>query len=114
MNNNKVWYVTGASQGLGLTLIKQLLSAGYRVAATSRSAAGLEQAAGMTRGNQFLPLEVDLTSADAIRRSIVQTVTTFGTVDVIVNNAGYGMEGTIEELDEEKVRAIFDINVFAT
>lgn len=114
MYNNKVWYVTGASQGLGLTLIKQLLSAGYRVAATSRSAAGLEQAAGGTNRDQFLALEVDLTSPDAIRQSIEQTVATFGRIDVIVNNAGYGMEGTVEELEEEKIRAIFEINVLAT
>jgi NAD(P)-dependent dehydrogenase (short-subunit alcohol dehydrogenase family) len=114
MSNNKVWYVTGASQGLGLSLIKQLLSAGYRVAATSRSAAGLEQAAGMASGGQFLPLEVDLTNPDAIRLSIEQTVGTFGAIDVIVNNAGYGMEGTVEELEEEKIRSIFEINVFAT
>jgi len=113
MSSNKVWYVTGASQGLGLTLVKQLLAAGYRVAATSRSVAGLEKAAGKVQGDQFLPLEVDLTSADAIRRAIDQTVAVFGTIDVVVNNAGYGMEGTIEELEEEKVRAIFDVNVLA-
>ena len=114
MNNNKVWYVTGASQGLGLTLIKQLLSAGYRVAATSRSAAGLQNAVGTTYESQFLPLEVDLTNAGAIRRSIEQTVAAFGTIDVIVNNAGYGMDGTVEEAEEEKIRAIFEINVFTT
>lgn len=114
MSNNKVWYVTGASQGLGLSLVKQLLSAGYRVAATSRTATGLQKAVGTTLENQFLPLGVDLTSAEAIRHSIEQTVATFGTIDVIVNNAGYGMEGTIEELEEEKLRAIFEINVLAT
>jgi NAD(P)-dependent dehydrogenase (short-subunit alcohol dehydrogenase family) len=114
MNTNKIWYVTGASQGLGLFLVKQLLAAGYRVAATSRSASDLQKAAGIDDPSRFLPLKVDLTSADAIRRSMEQTVAAFGTVDVIVNNAGYGMEGTVEELDEKKMRAIFEINVFAT
>jgi NAD(P)-dependent dehydrogenase (short-subunit alcohol dehydrogenase family) len=114
MNNNKVWYITGASQGLGLSLIKQLLSAGYRVAATSRSASGLQKAVGTVDRNQFLALGVDLTSADAIRHSIEQTVAAFGAIDVIVNNAGYGMTGTVEELEEEKMRAIFEINVLAT
>lgn len=114
MSSNKVWYVTGASRGLGLTLVKQLLSAGYHVAATSRSAASLQNAVGPAQPSQFLPLEVDLTSPGAIRHSIEQTVSTFGAIDVIVNNAGYGMEGTIEELEEEKVRAIFDINILAT
>lgn len=114
MTATKVWYVTGASQGLGLSLIKQLLAAGYRVAATSRSAGDLQEAVGVTDSSRFLPLKVDLASADAIHRSIEQTVAAFGTVDVIVNNAGYGMQGTVEELDEKDMRAIFEINVFAT
>jgi short-subunit dehydrogenase len=86
----------------------------YRVAATSRSASELQKAAGTDDPGQFLPLTVDLTSSGDIRRSIEQTVAAFGTIDVIVNNAGYGMEGTVEELDENKMRAIFEINVFAT
>jgi len=57
---------------------------------------------------------VDLSSSDAISSSIGQTVARFGTVDVVVNNAGYGMEGTVEELDEKKMRAIFEINIYAT
>jgi NAD(P)-dependent dehydrogenase (short-subunit alcohol dehydrogenase family) len=114
MNNNKIWYVTGASQGLGLILVNQLLAAGYRVAATSRSAAGLRQAVNPSNPGNFLPLEVDLTDAEDIRRSIEKTVETFGTIDTVVNNAGYGMETTVEELDIEKMYAIFRINVFAT
>ena len=114
MNSAKVWYVTGASQGLGLSLVKQLLAAGYRVAATSRSAGDLQKATGVNDLSRFLPLGVDLTNADAIRDSIEQTVAGFGTIDVVVNNAGYGMEGTVEELDEKSMRAIFEINVFAT
>ena len=114
MNNNKVWYVTGASRGLGLSLVKQLLSAGYRVAATSRSVADLQKAITTAGPDAFLPLGVDLTRAEDIHRSIEQTVAAFGSIDVIVNNAGYGMEGTVEEVEEEKMRAIFDINVFAT
>jgi NAD(P)-dependent dehydrogenase (short-subunit alcohol dehydrogenase family) len=114
MNDKKIWYVTGASQGLGLSLVQQLLAAGYRVAATSRSVVDLQKAAMEDDPGRFLPLEVDLTNADAIRLSIEKTVATFGGIDVIVNNAGYGMEGTVEELEEKKMRAIFEINVFAT
>ena len=113
-NSKKVWYVTGASRGLGLSLVKQLLAAGYRIAATSRSASDLQKAAGLDDPGHFLPLTVDLTSSGDIRRSIEQTVAAFGTIDVIVNNAGYGMEGTVEELDENKMHAIFEINVYAT
>jgi len=114
MGTTKVWYITGASQGLGLSLVKQLLAAGHRVAATSRSAGELQKATGVNDTSRFLPLEVDLTNADAIRQSIEQTVAGFGAIDVVVNNAGYGMEGTVEELDEKSMRAIFEINVFAT
>jgi NAD(P)-dependent dehydrogenase (short-subunit alcohol dehydrogenase family) len=114
MNKSKVWYITGASQGFGLALVKQLLAAGYHVAATSRSNSDLQAAAGVDDRSRFLPLKVDLTSADAIRQSIEETVATFGAIDVVVNNAGYGMEGTVEELDGKKMRDIFDINVFAT
>jgi len=114
MSTSKVWYVTGASQGLGLSLVKQLLAAGHRVAATSRSAGDLEKATGTSDPSRFLPLGVDLANADAIRQSIEQTVARFGTIDVVVNNAGYGMEGTVEELDEKSMRDIFEINVFAT
>jgi short-subunit dehydrogenase len=123
---NKIWYVTGASQGFGLALVKELLERGYRVAATSRSMEGLMKSVGAGAeardvgveardvGARFLPLEVDLTKAVAIRRSIDQTVEVFGGIDVVVNNAGYGMEGTVEELEEQQMRAIFEINVFVT
>ena len=113
MNSAKVWYITGASQGLGLSLVKQLLSSGFRVAATSRSVSEMQKAVGSGDSLRFLPLEVDLANTEAIRDSIEQTIAAFGTIDVIVNNAGYGMQGTVEELDEKAMRAIFEINVFA-
>jgi NAD(P)-dependent dehydrogenase (short-subunit alcohol dehydrogenase family) len=114
MKSTKVWYITGASRGLGLSLVKRLLSEGYRVAATSRSASEMQNAVGSNDSLRFLPLEVDLTKPDAIHDSIDRTVAVFGTIDVIVNNAGYGMEGTVEELDEKDMHAIFAINVFAS
>jgi NAD(P)-dependent dehydrogenase (short-subunit alcohol dehydrogenase family) len=114
MKSIKVWYVTGASRGLGLSLVKKLLSEGYRVAATSRSASELQKTVGSNDSLRFLPLAVDLTNPDAIHDSIERTVAAFGTIDVIVNNAGYGMEGTVEELDEKDMHAIFGINVFAS
>lgn len=114
MNAGKVWYITGASQGFGLALVRQLLAGGYRVAATSRDAAKLQDAAGTAGRDSFLALEVNLTDPEAIRHSIERTVTFFGTIDVVVNNAGYGMEGTVEELNLQKMREIFEINVFAT
>ncbi|WP_295796761.1 SDR family NAD(P)-dependent oxidoreductase [Mucilaginibacter sp.] len=114
MNTSKVWYVTGASQGLGLTLIKKLLDSGYRVAATSRDAHTLSHAVGLIDSDRFLPLAVDLTNEDCIDESIRQTLAAFGRIDVVVNNAGYGMAGTVEEITEQEIRNIFNVNVFAT
>ena len=113
MNTSKVWYVTGASQGLGLTLVKKLLISGYRVAATSRNAKQLKEAVGITDSDRFLPLAVDLDNADCIDASILQTVGAFGQIDVLVNNAGYGMSGTVEETAEEDIRKIFEVNALA-
>src|SRR5882762_2627610 len=113
MNTSKIWYVTGASQGLGLTLVKKLLDRGYRVAATSRDARALVHAVGLIDEERFLPLAVDLNNADCIHESIRQTLTIFSRVDVVVNNAGYGMTGTIEEITEQEIRNIFNINVLS-
>ncbi|SDS72137.1 NADP-dependent 3-hydroxy acid dehydrogenase YdfG [Mucilaginibacter mallensis] len=114
MNTSKVWYVTGASQGLGLTLVKKLLDHGYRVAATSRDARTLSQAVGLIDKDRFLPLAVDLNNLDCIDESIQQTLAAFGRIDVVVNNAGYGMAGTVEEITQQDIRNIFNVNVLAT
>ena len=110
----KVWYITGASKGLGLALVKKALSKGYRVAATSRTKSSLAQAVGAYDEQQFLPLEVDLTNEAAIAQSIQQTHQFFGGLDVVVNNAGYGIGGAIEELSSAEIYQPFDVNVFAT
>jgi short-subunit dehydrogenase len=114
MNTSKVWYVTGASQGLGLILVKKLLANGYRVAATSRDAHTLSQAVGLIDRDRFLPLVVDLNNLDCIDESIQKTLATFGRIDVVVNNAGYGMTATLEETEEQDIRNIFNVNVMAT
>jgi len=113
MNHSKVWFVTGASQGFGLTLVKKLLRSGYRVAATSRDSQKLRAAVEIGNDDYFLPLSVDLHDMDSLNKSIQQTVSTFGTIDVVVNNAGYGMMGSVEEISETDVRKIFDVNVIA-
>jgi NAD(P)-dependent dehydrogenase (short-subunit alcohol dehydrogenase family) len=114
MNTSKVWYITGASQGLGLTLVKKLLESGYRVAATSRNAQALKNAVGVIDAERFLPLAVDLNNLDCIDESIQQTLAAFGRIDVVVNNAGYGMAGTVEEIAVQDMRKIFEVNVMAT
>lgn len=112
--NQKVWYITGASKGLGLALVCQLLAAGHRVAATSRSAAALTAAVGTQYNSHFLALETNLSDNESILRSVQQTLSTFGAIDVVVNNAGFGIGGSIEELSDEAVYESFAVNVFAT
>lgn len=112
MNNNQhVWFVTGASKGLGLTLALELLRAGKRVAATSRNVDALKKAVG-DASDQFLPLEVDLSDESSVRAAVQATIQQWGRIDVVVNNAGYGQMGTLEELSDEESRRNFDVNVF--
>lgn len=111
---DKIWYVTGASKGLGLALVKKLLEKGHKVAATSRSRASIEKAVGSQYEGKFLPLEVDLTSPSSVAASIKETFDKFGKLDVVVNNAGYGIGGALEELSEKEVEESFDVNLYGT
>jgi NAD(P)-dependent dehydrogenase (short-subunit alcohol dehydrogenase family) len=113
MKNQKVWFVTGASKGLGLSLVKQLLNAGYKVAATSRSVTDLNKAVG-DAGDNFLPLAVDIKNEASVGTAINQTVEKFGHIDVVVNNAGYGLIGSLEELTEAEVNENFAVNVYGS
>ena len=109
----QVWFITGASKGFGLELVKQLLQQGHQVAATSREVDELRQAVGPETTN-FLPLAVDLTTEASVGAAVAATVQQFGRLDVVVNNAGYGQLGSLEELTDAEARANFDVNVFGT
>ncbi|MGO4288346.1 oxidoreductase [Chitinophaga sp. RAB17] len=109
MDNNKIWFVTGASKGLGRSLVLQLLDQGYKVAATSRSIDDLRK---LSTAADFLPLAVDLKSETSVKEAVAATIRQFGRIDVLVNNAGYGQVGGLEELSDAEVRANFDVNVF--
>ncbi|MGX5689035.1 SDR family NAD(P)-dependent oxidoreductase [Arcticibacter tournemirensis] len=111
MNTKEVWLVTGASKGLGLVLVKKLLNEGYRVVATSRSTGSLIREIGDT-SEVFLPLEVHLTDDENVKDAIAKTIAHFGRIDVVVNNAGYGQIGTLEELTDQEARSNFEVNVF--
>ncbi|WP_207515821.1 SDR family NAD(P)-dependent oxidoreductase [Longitalea luteola] len=110
MSTKKVWFVTGASKGLGLTLVKRLLKEGFNVAATSRTVKSLKSEVG--NASNFLPLEADVVNETSIKNAIAKTVETFDGIDVVVNNAGYGQLGTLEELSDKEARRNFDANVF--
>lgn len=111
MSNTKVWYITGASRGMGLSLAKQLLAKGHSVAATSRLIAAPEALNGF--GDRFLPLEVNLKNEQSIAASIKKTVEKFGRLDVVINNAGYGLGGALEELTSAEIDENFQVNFFA-
>jgi len=111
MSTTKVWYITGASKGMGFSVAKQLLSKGHSVAATSRSVNAFEQFS--EYGDNFLALKVDLKSEQSIASSFKKTIEKFGRVDVIVNNAGYGLGGALEELTSEEINENFEVNFFA-
>lgn len=111
MSTTKVWYITGASKGMGFSITKELLFKGHRVAATSRTVNAFNQFAMF--GDRFLALEVDLKSEQSIESSFNKTIEKFGKVDVIVNNAGYGLGGALEELTSEEINENFEVNFFA-
>ncbi|PWN64094.1 SDR family oxidoreductase [Chryseobacterium viscerum] len=111
MSHTKIWYITGASKGMGFSLVKKLLEKGHKVAATSRTVTAFE---GLDADpDNFLPLEVDLKDEQSIAQSIEKTIKQFGHLDVVVNNAGYGLGGAIEELSTEEIEENFQINFFA-
>jgi NAD(P)-dependent dehydrogenase (short-subunit alcohol dehydrogenase family) len=108
--NTKTWFITGASKGFGLEFIAQLLAKGHNVAATSRTLTGLTGAAG--EHENLLPLEVSLTDEQSVAKAVADTINRFGRIDVVVNNAGFGLFGAVEELSDAEARNNFDVNVF--
>lgn len=111
MKQSKVWLITGASKGLGLTLVKSLLKNGYKVIATSRNVQSLLSEIG-NQDEHFFPIETDLTNVESVNDSIQKSIQYFKKIDVLVNNAGYGQIGTLEELSETEVFENYNVNVF--
>ncbi|MFI5932768.1 SDR family NAD(P)-dependent oxidoreductase [Actinoplanes sp. NPDC051494] len=106
------WFVTGTSRGLGLELVRQLLDRGDNVAATTRSAHRLDEALGTADRSRLLPLQLDLTDGDAVTAAIRTATERFGAIDVVVNNAGYGFLGAVEEITDAEARQMFDVQIF--
>ncbi|OXB03747.1 oxidoreductase [Flavobacterium pectinovorum] len=110
-NESKTWFITGTSQGIGLVLVKQLLAQGFNVVATARNVESLKKAVGNS-SDQFLPLQVNLISEESVKQAVNSAIEQFGSIEYLVNNAGYGLIGGIEESSDVEVRANFDVNVF--
>ncbi len=107
---SQIWFITGASRGIGLELARAALAAGHRVAATSRRSADLRAALGEYAG--LLALDLDVTDSAQIAAAVDAAHAHFGGIDVLVNNAGYGYLGLFEETAAADARAQFDTNVF--
>lgn len=114
LNNSgsfKVWFITGASRGFGRIWAEAALKRGDKVAATARN---LESLTDLKEkyGENVLPLELDVTKADQVNESVKKAHAYFGRLDVICNNAGYTLIGTIEEANQTEIRAQYETNIF--
>jgi NAD(P)-dependent dehydrogenase (short-subunit alcohol dehydrogenase family) len=105
---DKVWFITGASTGFGRLLAQYLLTLGAKVVATARKPEALADLA----SPDLLALPLDVTKPEQIASAVEQTLARFGHVDVLVNNAGYGVTGAFEEVSEEELQPMFQTNVF--
>jgi NAD(P)-dependent dehydrogenase (short-subunit alcohol dehydrogenase family) len=110
---SKIWFITGSSRGFGRRFAEAALSRGDKVAATARNTDSLDDLVA-AHGDQILLLPLDVTDKTAATAAVKQAHERLGRLDVIVNNAGFGLYGMVEELSEENVRAQFDTNVFGT
>ena len=108
----KVWFITGSSRGLGRSLTEAVLASGAKVAATARNPKQLDDLEKKYEG-QLLPLKLDVTDIAQIQNAVDQTVKTFGRIDVLVNNAGFGITGAAEAYTEEQVRSQLETNLYA-
>lgn len=108
---SKVWFITGTSRGFGREWAEAALERGDSVAATARSTDSLTALVD-TYGDRVLPLSLDVTDRDAVFAAVQQAHEHFGRLDVVINNAGYGQFGMVEELSEAEARDQIETNLF--
>jgi len=108
---SKVWFVTGASKGFGREFVSAALDRGDKVAATARNTDTLIDLV-QKYGDAVLPIELDVTDRDQVFAAVKTAHATFGALDIVINNAGYGLFGTVEEITEHQLRDQLDTNLF--
>lgn len=108
---SKVWFVTGSSKGFGREFVLAALEKGDKVAATARNTDTLNDLV-EKYGDAVLPLQLDVTDRDRVFAAVKQAHDTFGSLDVVINNAGYGLFGTVEEITEQQLRDQLETNLF--
>lgn len=106
----RVFLVTGTSSGFGNGLVKEILSKGDKVIATSRDVTKLKF--DDATSDNFLAIPLDVTSSSSVDNCFHKAVSSFGRIDVVVNNAGYGLCGPLEELEDEQIRQQVEVNFF--
>lgn len=107
----RTWLITGATSGIGRELTLQALENGDVVSALARDTAALDELA-EKHGERLLLSPADVRDEQAVRAAVECTLARFGRIDVVANNAGYGLFGAVEEAADAQIRAVFDTNVF--
>ncbi|KUJ59371.1 oxidoreductase [Flavobacteriaceae bacterium CRH] len=109
---NKIWFITGSSRGLGRNLTEAVLESGDKVAATARDINQLNDLKERFK-DQILPIKLDVTNYDQVHEAVNEAVQHFGRIDVLVNNAGFGIIGAAEAFTNEQVRSQLETNLYA-
>jgi NAD(P)-dependent dehydrogenase (short-subunit alcohol dehydrogenase family) len=108
----RVFLVTGTSTGFGFELVKEVLKNGDAVVATARNSSKLDFSSQGANEKTYLAVDLDVTSKDSINSAFDAALKKFGRIDVVVNNAGYGLAGEFESLSERQVRTQMEVNFF--
>lgn len=111
MSDSRVWFITGSSTGFGRLLAETVLRNGERVVATARDAAKVQDLVEQYP-DRARAVALDVTKPEAIEAAVEEALEAFGRVDVLVNNAGYGVNGAIEEVSEEEFEPMFQTNLY--
>lgn len=112
-NSNKTWLITGCSSGLGRAFAEEVLAYGYNAVVTSRNPKDIQDIV-TDYPETALGLALDVTDKDQITNAVKQAEQKFGGIDVLLNNAGYGFRGAVEEANEQEMHNLFDTNFFGT